>query len=137
MDQDDVRSLLATHMADLRRLVELRRGIVTPEEASAQLEAFWKSACHLARLMDEVLMSPQQQEMAVALVRLSRETVALKKHEFQIHGGLDRPNDLFEDEGGGRGGAPVGAWIRSGPPPKSGHDAKAFPPDEIERYACE
>jgi hypothetical protein len=129
VEQDEIRSFLAEHLASIQSIVAMRRGEVDPEAAAARLDMFWKRSCRLAQLTDSVILAPEQHEMAASLVRLSRETVGLKRHEFGIGGWSDgcRPGG---DEPGS-GSAPVGAWIRPGPPPRSGHDAKPFPPEEV------
>jgi hypothetical protein len=129
MERDEIRSLLAEHLSDLRDITCLRRSTIHPGVAAERLDKFWRASCHLARLTDEATMGPEQYEIAVALVRLSRETVGLKRHEFQIHGG---PSDGNEGRGDDwDGGGMVGARIRPGPPPRSGHDVKPFPPEEV------
>jgi hypothetical protein len=128
MERDEIRSLLAEHLSNLRDITGMRCSTIHPEVAAERLDSFWRASCHLARLTDEATMGSEHYEMAVALVRLSRETVGLKRHEFQIHGsseGYDGPDDDWDGDG------MVGARIRPSPPPSSGHDTKPFPPEEV------
>jgi hypothetical protein len=129
VEQDEIRSFLAEHLASIQSIVAMRRGEVHPEVAAARLDMFWKTSCRLARLTDSESMSPEQREMAASLVRLSRETVGLKRREFGLEGWSDSYRPGWDEPGGGS--APVPAWVRPGPPPRSGRDAKPFPPEEV------
>jgi hypothetical protein len=131
MDDSEVRALLSHQMTELRNLVQFHRGDTVQAVAALQLNVFWRATCHLAKIIDTEDLSAEQREIAASLVRLSRDTITLKREEFVIHGPVDDPGRWSDDGYGRDGGAGVPVPVVPIVPPRVGRDAKPFPPEDL------
>jgi hypothetical protein len=128
MDCYEIQSLLDAHSGELREIVRLRKGDLSAKVAEKRLNAFWKSACHLATIADTEEMGARQRSQAWALIRISRETISVKRDEL-VYAGFGVGERKGPDDDDGSPG--VLAFVKPVVPPRVGHDAKAFPPEEI------
>lgn len=126
MTEVEIQALLDAHISELREVNGLDTSVSSRKEALRALRTFWKRTCHLARIADSEEMGAKRRYALQAVVKLSREAVATKRSV--IAGTIGEFGFEDDDRDGGAG---VLARVVPPVPPRTGRDAKPFPPEDL------